>query len=157
MPGGRRIVGRGRASVGTPLRRLQQSDARRHHQTECANDFHAENLRLNIASSKYVDHVCSPECVLAWQANGRSTLKRRPANLGGASGRAGHILDGRLVARGLRIENASSAASFCTFVKSDPISGLSVFSFVKSLVNCQPLEILGDVLRETTEGKSCFT
>ena len=34
---------------------------------------------------------------------------------------------------------------------------LSFFPFVKSLVNCQNLAILGDVLRKTTEEKLCFT
>ena len=34
-------------SVGTALRRLQQSHARDHHHAECANGFHAFNVRLN--------------------------------------------------------------------------------------------------------------
>jgi len=34
---------------------LEQGNARRHHYTECADDFHALILRLNAASGKY-DH-----------------------------------------------------------------------------------------------------
>ena len=41
------------ASVGATLRRLQQNNTRDHHHTECANDFHAEILRLSAACSKY--------------------------------------------------------------------------------------------------------
>jgi len=39
-------------SSGTALRRLQQSQARDHHHAECANGFHAFNVRLNVAAGK---------------------------------------------------------------------------------------------------------
>jgi hypothetical protein len=34
---------------------LQQGNARRHHYTECADDFHALSLRPNAADGKYDD------------------------------------------------------------------------------------------------------
>jgi len=47
------------SSVGTAFRRLQQANARGHDYTECADDFHALILRLNVASGKYDDPFCA--------------------------------------------------------------------------------------------------